>query len=143
MELMPKIKGIDIIDIAMRPDMYPDEAKGMALDEIKKVYNQISQFKMMLEGHIINKMKMENASKLVFIGTDGNEKIMKLKKGSMTPDKNAENKYKNAGFEPLEIGEFVFKPSWVKAKEARKFGGEKQTIIDEIFQEGKPSLIIE
>jgi len=37
----------------------------------------------------------------------------------------------------------VYKPSWSKAKEARKLGGKKQKVIDEIFAEGKKTIKIE
>jgi hypothetical protein len=61
----------------------------------------------------------------------------------MDMEKGGESKYAAAGFSPDEIGGYVFKPSWSKAKEARKLGGDKQLVIDEIFTEGKPSLTIE
>jgi hypothetical protein len=54
--------------------------------------------------------------------------------------KNLDEIYSAAGFDPMEIGNLVYKPTWSKAKEAAKFGGPKKEIIDRYFKPGKPSL---
>jgi hypothetical protein len=138
-----KLSQETLKDIAERPGEYPIEMVGAALDVIRDMSSQLFEAKKRLEGHIIADMQAENATKMQIIGQDGERKVITLKKGKVDMERGAESKYAVAGFPLDEIGEYVFKPSWTKAKEARKLGGEKQLIIDEIFTEGKPSLTIE
>lgn len=138
-----KISQETLKDIAERPGEYPIEMIGAALDVIRDMSSQLFEAKKRLEGHIIADMQAENATKMQIIGQDGERKVITLKKGSMGMEAGAESKYAAAGFPLDEIGGYVFKASWTKAKEARKLGGVKQLVIDEIFQEGKPSLTIE
>jgi hypothetical protein len=143
MNALQAISEKDLRDIVDDPGAYEIEAVGAALDVLADMSRQLYDAKKRVEGHVLEYMKRENASKLVIMGQAGQKKIVTLKKGSMDMEKGGESKYAAAGFSPDEIGGYVFKPSWSKAKEARKLGGDKQLVIDEIFTEGKPSLTIE
>jgi hypothetical protein len=80
----------------------------------------------------------------MFMDMEGNTRTATLSKGKIDcKEKQIADIYKAAGFIELEIGEWVFKPSWSKAKEARKFGGTKAEIIDKYFVEGAPSVKID
>lgn len=129
--------------ICENPREYPEELLGAAILVVKDMDAQLREARALVEGVLLEKMRGENASKLQFRGLDGNEYRVTVKSGPMEcKDKNAADKFMAAGFPAEEIGEFVFKPSWSKAKEARKFGGEKQLIIDELFKAGAPSIDI-
>jgi hypothetical protein len=138
-----KLSQETLKDIAERPGEYPIEMVGAALDVISEMSRQLYEAKTRLSGHILSDMVAENATKMQIVGQDGERKVITLKKGKMDMERGAESKYAAAGFPLDEIGEYVFKPSWTKAKEQRKLGGVKQLVIDEIFTEGKPSLTIE
>ena len=142
--LTVKILGADdLLAIATNPGNYPEEVLCVAIDVIRDMSAQIYEAKKRIEGHIIKKMQLDNATKQSFRGTDGKEKMATLKFGSMKcKNKEANIIYRDSGFDPKEIGEYVFKPSWSKAKEARKFGGEKQLIIDELFKQGNTTIEI-
>jgi hypothetical protein len=132
----------EIADVIENPRGYPEEMVAATLDMIINLSRVLRESKVRLEGHLISMMKSENATKLKIIAFDKAERMVTLKAGQVKADKDADNIYKNNGFDPLEIGEYVFKPSWSKAKEARKLGGPKQTIIDEIFKQDDPSIEI-
>lgn len=142
MELVEHVYGIDLREVINNPANFPDEVQAAAIDLITDWSRQIREAKVRLEGHLTATMKADNATKMVFISVSGEEKTATLGKGKMEACKAADKMYKKYGFPPEEIGEWEFKPSWSKAKEARKFGGDKQLVIDEIFQEGKEKLII-
>ena len=129
--------------ICDNPSAYPEEMISAAIVVVKDMASQIREARTHLEGVLIEKMKTENATKLKFIGVDGRDYTATMKAGSMEcDDKSADVTYQNEGFDPLEIGSYVFKPSWSKAKEVRKLGGNKQLLIDEFFKPGKPSVDI-
>lgn len=143
MNIIEKVNGVNINDVITRPEAYPEEVIGAAVDVIVEMSRQIREAEVRLKGHIIEKMKHDNATKLMFVSNDGGNKMITLKSGSMQcENKDADMVYKKHGFDPMEIGEYVFKPSWSKAKEARKFGGDKQLVIDELFKNGKQSITI-
>ena len=57
--------------------------------------------------------------------------------------KDIEEYIKKSGLAPEQIGEYKFTPfSWGKCKEIRKMGGSLQLVIDELYQEGTPSLTV-
>ena len=143
MNELTHVQGMDLAEVVKNPALFPEETVAAALDFIKRVAGQWYENKMRLENYLINEMEKENASKIIFVTTDGNEAVATLKAGTTKCDvRAADDIYKEQGFDPLEIGEYVFKPSWTKAKEARKFGGEKQLVIDELFKPGRASLTI-
>jgi len=143
MNIIQSVNGVNLNDVIERPDAYPEEVLGAAIDVITDMSRQIREAKLRLEMHIIGKMKADNSTKLIFIGNDGNKKLITLKSGPVQCEsKDGDMIYKRHGFDPLEIGEYIFKPSWSKAKEARKFGGDKQVVIDDLFKNGKESITI-
>ena len=132
-----------LLDVATDPNAYEIEEVGTALNLVKDLSRQLYEKKTMLEGNIIARMQKDNATKLTTLSVDGRDVVITLKAGSMTADaRTVENEYSEGGYDPKEIGEYVFKPSWSKAKEARKTGGRKQEIIDKVFESGKQSLDI-
>ena len=122
----------------------PDEVVGAAVDVLNDMSKRLRDAKMVLQGRLIDRMTKENATKFPFVSSTGIQKIATLKAGAMECDRDdADEFYTQNGFDPHEIGKYVFEPSWSKAKEARKMGGTKQLAIDELFKLGKPSLKIE
>ena len=133
----------ELRDICVNPADYPEELLGAALTVVKDMQVQLREARVHVEGVLSERMQKENATKLPFRGADGKDYMATLKSGAVEcKDKAAADTYAAAGFKPEEIGEYVFKPSWAKAKEARKLGGEKQLLIDELFKPGAPSLDI-
>lgn len=129
--------------ICENPREYPEELLGAALTVVKDMQVQLREARVHVEGVLSERMQKENATKLPFRGVDGKDYMATLKSGAVEcKNKVAADVYAAAGFDPREIGEYVFKPSWSKAKEARKFGGDKQLLIDELFKPGAPSLDI-
>jgi hypothetical protein len=138
------IQGLDIDDVICNPSAYEPEIVLAVIDSANDISRQAREVKMRLEADIISRMKKEDATKWMFIDVNGQERKATLKKGPVKCEmKEADENYKMFGFDPIEIGEYVFKPSWQKAKEARKFGGEKQKVIDGMFVEGKESIYID
>ena len=142
-ELMLQLGDILIKDIEKHVDNYSDEVVLSACALIRKMRSQLFQTQISLEGRMIERMMADDSTKTQFLNIDGENKIATLKRGAMKcEDKEADMKYKDAGFDPLEIGRYIFEPRWAKAKEALKFGGEKKKILEKLFQEGKKSIEI-
>lgn len=132
----------DIMKVFESPADYPVEQVANAYDRLKQVTRIIYETKKRVEGHIISEMKKDNATKMNIIGADGEQKVITLKAGQMKASERADETYAKAGFPVDEIGSYVFKSSWSKAKQARKHGGEKQKVIDKIFKAGEQGLTI-
>ena len=137
-----QLADVDIQDIVEHPGDYPIEIVGATMDVLIDMSRQLREAKLRIEGHIIADMQSDGATKVDIIGHDGAAKTITLKKGSQQANKNAEEMYRDAGFPAEEIGEYVFKASWTKAKEALKRGGKKKEVITQIFQQGKDSITI-
>lgn len=138
--LIPK----DINDIIENPSNYPIEAVGAAIDVIKRLSKKVWEKEREMTAYIIGKMQEDNSTKLPIKGVDGVDKMITLVEATPKCEiKHAALQYCDAGFDVNEIGEYVFKPSWTRAKSARKFGGEKQAIIDRLFTRGNPVIKIE
>lgn len=138
-----EIGGITLRDVAMSPEKYPDEILAAYIDVSKSMTAQIREAQQIMEANLLKRMDDENATKLVFKNLDGAEMMATRKKGSVKCEaKNADEIMKANGFDPLAIGEYKFSPSWTKAKEARKLGGEMQVVIDDLFKEGRESIMI-
>ena len=137
-----KIPG-DLLDIAQHPDNYPEEAVCMCLDTLKNIRSKLYEKVVIVEQNLINRMIADGSTKIGFKDVSGETKIGTLKSGTVScTKKDIDLEYKRYGFQPLEIGEYIFKPSWSKAKEARKYGGLKKEIIDKYFIEGKKGVTI-
>ena len=139
--LMIKINNIELHDIVKNPSQYPEELVFAAFDLIIEMGRQVNDAKLRTSQYLKGKMISENATKFNFIGLDGREKLATLKSGTVEcKRKDADIVYQKHGFRPEEIGEYKFCPIWSMAKEARKHGGEKQLIIDELFKSREPSI---
>ena len=136
------LPSISLRDIVADPNT-PDEVCAAAVTVLDDMARQIREAKALIAGRLTAHMESENATKLKFRGPNGDDLVVTLKPGPTKCEaKNADEIYKQHGFDPLEIGTFEFHPLWSKAKEARKLGGEKQLVIDELFKSGKPSIEI-
>ena len=143
MDNAPALKDIEfnLVFIAQNAHNLPEEIIAAALEYGKTKASQLRDLNQLMEIRLSEKMKAENATKLVFKNTAGQEMIATLKTGSVKCDsKDPDIIYQEQGFDPLEIGEYVFKPSWSKAKEHRKLGGQKQIVIDNLFKPGKDTI---
>ena len=126
-ELQIPIEGnLTLHELGNNPNTYPEEN---------------------MTANIIRRMDNDNATKLKFINTKGEEKTLTLKKGSMKLNKDIKDydKYiEKAGYVPEMLGKMIFQPfPWKEMKEIRKQGGELQVLVDEIYKEGQPSLTVE
>lgn len=136
-------RGITLQDVTMNPDKYEPEVQAAFFDAVKSVQAQLREAQQILEAHLLKTMTDENATKLIFKSMGGQELVATRKKGAVKCDaKNADEIIKAAGHDPLAIGTYEYKPSWTKAKEHRKLGGDIQVIIDDLFKEGKESISI-
>lgn len=121
----------------------PIEGKSVLLNGIINVRKKLYEYQKLAEGKIIKEMEESGATKSIFIDENGDERTVTLMSGKVEcKEKNIDSLYESIGFVPQEIGEYVFKPSWSKAKEARKFGGTKQEFIDKHFVEGSKMIKI-
>jgi len=137
------LSGITLNDVLSDPEA-SDEIVVAAVDVLNDMSRQLRDAKTLLQGRIIERMTKDNATKLPFIASGGVQKVATLKSGSMECKRDdADEFYKQNGFDPLEIGKYIFEPSWTKAKEARKMGGTKQLAIDELFKAGNSSIKID
>lgn len=138
-----QIAGIKIRDILQHPGDYPEEIVVVALQQTKDVLSNLSECKKRLEGNLIARMEEDDATNIVFKDINGNDRRAVLKSGKVDCSvKDADIKYSEKGFDPKEIGEWIFKPSWTKAKEAKKLGGLKKAIIEKLFKEGPKGVTI-
>jgi hypothetical protein len=110
------------------PDKYPLVDCAKVLDEINYRIESLSKAKKNLKDSIISRMKADNATILPY-----GDKLFRLALGKIVPTKGLEEDWIKAGFELLEVGDFVFKPFWSKAKEVKKLGGKKAELIDQYF----------
>ena len=142
---MNEIMSIDISsDIVKHPENYSDEMVAAATLNIKEIINQAYEAKKRLENHIIKRMDEDDATKLYFNDSTGRELVATLRSGSVEcKEKNIDQIFEQIGFQPIEIGDYVFKPSWTKAKEAAKVGGEKKILIEKYFKSGEKKLVID
>lgn len=139
--------NLTLTDIASNPEAYPEEVVAAGLDVIKFFKSALRDYEQNLSGNIIRRMQHDNATKLPFIDTRGQEKILTIKKGSMKPNsgiKNFEEYIIKSGFAPEQLGEYKFTIfSWKDIKEIRKQGGDVQLLCDELYKEGQSSIVIE
>lgn len=140
-------EGLTIDYIKANANNLPEEVVGAGLDVLKNIKAQIRDAELTMSASLIRRMREENATKLPFIGVDGKEKVLTVKKGAMKLNpaiKNWEDYITQAGFAPEMFGQYKFSPDpWNVAKEKRKVGGNTQLLCDEMYIEGQPSITIE
>lgn len=147
-ELQIPIEGtLTLAELGNNPNTYPEEVVAAGFDVIKELEAQLRIYKQNMTANMIHRMNKDNATKLKFINTKGEERTLTLKKGSMklnTDIKDYDKYIEKAGFVPEMLGKMIFQPfPWKEMKEIRKQGGELQVLVDEIYKEGQPSLTIE
>ena len=147
-ELQIPIEGtLTLTELGTNPNTYPEEVVAAGLDVIQVMEAQLRFYKQNMTANMIHRMNNDNATKLKFVNTQGEEKTLTLKKGSMKLNKDIKDydKYiEKAGYVPEMLGKMIFQPyPWKEMKEIRKQGGELQVLIDEIYKEGQPSLTVE
>ena len=147
-ELQIPIEGsLTLHELGNNPNTYPEEVVAAGLDVIKNMEAQLREYKQNMTANMIARMNNDNATKLKFINTRGEERTLTLKKGSMklnTDIKDYDKYIEKAGFVPEMLGKMIFQPfPWKEMKEIRKQGGELQVLVDELYKEGQPSLTVE
>ena len=146
-ELQTTIQNVTLQEIGTNPNTYPEEVVAAAFDTIKQFESVLKEYKQNISANMIARMNKDNATKIIFLDTKGNQRTLTLKKGSMklNPDIKDYDKYiEKAGFIPESLGKMIFQPfPWKDMKEMRKQGGDIQVLIDEIYKEGTPSLTID
>ncbi len=133
-EIKVQDKELSIQSIIKDIDNYNDEVLAAVIDEIKTIQSKFREANLILSENLKNRMIKDDATKLFYLDNNGEKRTVTLMNGKVEPDKNAENIYLEAGFDPDEIGEYVFKPVWSKARQAMKLGGAKKEIIEKIFR---------
>ena len=147
-ELQIPIEGtLTLTELGNNPNNFPEEVVAAGFDVIKEVEAQLRIYKQNMTANMIHRMTKDNATKLKFINTKGEERTLTLKKGSMklnTDIKDYDKYIEKAGFVFEMLGRMIFQPlPWKEMKEIRKQGGELQVLVDEIYKEGQPSLTVE
>lgn len=140
------IPGLGTIsEIVENIDNYPVEVKVVVYDVLEEMTRRIKEKREYVKEKLILEMRKENQTKELFISSDGKKKILSMREGTPVPVNDAKKTVEvwcKHGYLSEDIGEFTFKPSWSKAKEQRKFGGEKQLLIDELFRSISPVITI-
>ena len=146
-ELQTTIQNVTLQEIGTNPNTYPEEVVAAAFETIKQFESVLKEYKQNISANMIARMNKDNATKIIFLDTKGNQRTLTLKKGSMklNPDIKDYDKYiEKAGFIPESLGKMIFQPfPWKDMKEMRKQGGDIQVLIDEIYKEGTPSLTVD
>lgn len=122
-----------LMDILQNPNNYPAEQLVVAYDALIEIEKQQREYKRNVTDKLKQLMRESGAEKLMFSTLRGEPKLCSLKAGRVTPVKDLEDRWKAAGYDPLELGKYEFKPSWSTASKIKKFGGDKAKLIDELF----------
>jgi hypothetical protein len=137
------VQGQSLKDVMMHPQEFPDEILAAYIDVTMAMSAQLREAKIIIEANLLKRMETDNATKMNFKSIDGRELVATRKSGAMRCEaKDVDGIMKAHGFQPTVIGNYEFKPSWQKAKEVRKQGGDIQLVIDEIFKAQKESIFI-
>ena len=143
---LEKINDIDINDIVKCPDNYPTELKSVVLENLKIYSRQLYGHIQNLSGNLMKEMKTDEATKIQYINQKNETMFVTLKNGSyeckFKPDE-IERIIKDAGFDPIELGEYVYQlHSWSALKSKVKLGGAIKDLIEKLYLRGKKSLSI-
>jgi hypothetical protein len=140
------IENVTLEMIATNPNNFPEEVIGASLDVIIEMERKLREIKSAISFNIIGRMQKDNATKMQFVSTHGESKMLTLKPATPKLNgniKDIEEFIVKSGFAPQMLGEFKFVPhSWGKMKEIRKQGSDIQVVIDEMYVAGNPSIEI-
>lgn len=139
------VKGtLTLQEIASYPADFPAEVKAAGLETIKMLKQQLRDMEISISSNVISEMIQDNATKIVFINSRGEDKTLTLKSApkKLNPNiKDFDEYLLTKGFRNL--GEMKFVPlSWSACKELRKQGGPIQEVIDYIYVDGQQSVEI-
>lgn len=150
MNLPEKINNIfesDIKSIIMNPHEFEIEICGTAYDVLSEMIAQLKSMQIAMKSRIINEMETEEATKLHYLNTDGEQKTITLKNPTPKCDLKIEEIKKiieENNFDISQFGSMEYKLcSWSDAKKMRKTGGTMKKIIDKLFTSKNKYLIIE
>jgi len=143
---LEKINNIDVNDIVKCPDNYPTELKSVVLENLKLYSRQLYGHIQNLNFNLIKEMEIDEATKIQYINQNDETMFITLKNGSyeckLKPDE-VERIIKDAGFDPIEFGEYSFKLyPWSQLKSKVKLGGAVKDLIEKLYLRGKKSLSI-
>jgi hypothetical protein len=144
MELTTIENNLTLLDIAKNPAAYQPEVKAAALSTLKQMKAQIRDIEIMIASNVIHEMVQENATKILFKDTAGEDHTLTLKSApkKLNPGiKTVEEFAIENGF-PNLIETKVIPVSWSECKELRKQGGKIQEVIDRLYIEGSPTVEI-
>jgi hypothetical protein len=143
-EIIPfEIGGLEIKKIIENPSNFSDEEVWSTMDMIEEIKFQLRLNSERLKHDLIRRLENENATVFHYKNVKGKNRKGTLSQGTMKAEKNIDLIYQQSGFDPLEIGDYEFRPSWAKAKKAMKVGGEKRKIIESKFKNTEKKLKIE
>jgi len=133
-----------IWDAIENPEKHEIEVCSTSLDILKDVSKHLYGLQKNIEARIMDEMEKEEATKLNFLNTKGDRKVLTLKPGPMKQGvENAEDVIKEEGFDPNEFGSYVYKlTSWSEMKEMQKLGGEVKNLVEKLYVRGKKTLTI-
>ena len=133
-----------IWEVIENPEKFEVEVCGTSLDIIKDISKKLYDLQKNIEHRIMTEMEEQEASKLNFLDTSGNQKVLTLKPGPMKQGvDNAEDVIRESGFDPNQLGDYHYKlMPWSKMKEMQKLGGDIKNLVEKLYVRGKRSLTI-
>jgi len=124
----------NIKDIIDRPHDYSDEELAVAIEILKNANSYLRDSNTRLIQNLMFRMELDSATKMIYKFDDKICEVTLKENSTECKEKNLDTKYQAEGFDPLEIGDWIFKPSFRKAKIAAKFGGKKKEFIEKYFK---------
>jgi len=146
-----KVGDFNVKEVLENKSLYLENPEVLAAvyDAISQMESKLYEEKKALTQYIIRAMTERNGTKLEYIGPNNflkENKVITLQNGKFSCKKKLEDierVIKKHNFDLKDFGEMEFKLlKWSEAKEKRKSGGNIQHVIDELFEQGEPTLKI-